>query len=102
MLPCQLCVLDDKTDSKSKWAQKTIVWLYYPDYLSSLFCEDSNPWWFAATMTIHAKWVYRTLTQGIRRLKTLTCTKSSTADKNITQKKTKQEEAANVEITVTK
>ena len=48
MLARQLCVLDDKTDSKSKWVKKLIVWLYCPNYLSSLFCEDFDPWCFAA------------------------------------------------------
>ena len=71
MLACQLCVLDDKTDSKSKWVKKIIVWLCCPDYLSSLFCEDSDPWWFAAIMTMHAKRMYHTLTQGIS-IKTFT------------------------------
>ena len=72
MLSCQLCVLDDKTDSKSKWVKKKIVWLCCPDYQSSLFCEDSNPWWFAATMAMHAMWMYHILTQGIRIMKTFT------------------------------
>ena len=72
MLACQLCVLDDKTDSKLKWVKKILAWLCYPDYLSSLFCEDSDPRWFAATMTMHAKWMYHTLTQEIRRMKTFT------------------------------
>ena len=81
MLACQLCVPDDMTYSKSKWVKEIIVWLCCPDYLSSLFCEDSDPWCFAATITMYAKWMYRNLTQGIRRLKTFTITKSGTADK---------------------
>ena len=72
MLACELCVLDDKTYSKPKWIKKIIVWLWCPDYLSSLFCKDSDPWWFVATMTMHAKWMYHNLTQGIRRMKTFT------------------------------
>ena len=37
MLASQLCLFDDKTDSKSKLVKKLIVWLCY---LHSLFCNE--------------------------------------------------------------
>ena len=86
MLACQLCALDDKTDSKSKWVKKIIAWLCCPDYLSSLFCKDSDAWWFAAIMTMHAKWMYPPFLKELEKWKLLPCTKGGNADKNITKK----------------
>ena len=40
-------------------------------------------------MTMHVKWMYDILTQGIRKMKTFTITKSGNADKNITKKQNK-------------
>ena len=73
MLASRLCVLDDKTDSKSKWVKKapSVV------VLSGLSIQ-LNLWRFRSVMlcrnlkTMHAKWMYHALTQGIRRMKTFT------------------------------
>ena len=71
MLASQLCVLDDKADSNSISKKNHSMVVLSGLSLSSSFCEDFDPW-FAATMTVHAKWMYHTLTQGIRRMKTFT------------------------------
>ena len=102
MLASQLCVFDDKTDSKSKWVKKThsmvvlsglsiefILWRFR----SVMLCRN--------LMTMHAKWMYNALTQGI------TTTKISSKYKKchcwkIYHKKKLQEAVSNVEITVTK
>ena len=47
MSASQLCVFDDKTDSKSKWVNKTHSMVVLSG-LSSLFYEDFNLWCFFA------------------------------------------------------
>ena len=44
----QLCVFDDKADSKSRWVKKTHCNMVALPGLSSLFCEDFNVRCFAA------------------------------------------------------
>ena len=70
MLAHQLCVFDDKADSKSKWVKKLIVWLCCLNYLLVYL------WRYQSEM----------ITQGIRTIKTFIKYKSATAGKFITKK----------------
>ena len=87
-----MCLMIRLIQNQNEWKKK-IVWLCCPDYQSSLFCEDSNPSWFAATMAMHAKWMYHILTQGIRIMETFTM---------YIKISPKKKAVSNVEITVTK
>ena len=72
MLASQLCMFDDKIDSKSKWVEKlSMVQL---SGLSSLFCEDLDlsVIFCRNLMTMHAQWMCHALPQGIRTIKTFT------------------------------
>ena len=65
----KLCVFDGKTDSKSKLVEKRIVWLCCLDYVvyfvKILICDALC----CNLMTMHAKWMWHSLTQGIRTIK---------------------------------
>ena len=65
MLARQLCVFDDKTDSKSKWVKKLIIWLYCSVYLT-YFVKNSTCDTLLQFNGDYAKWMSHALTQGIR------------------------------------
>ena len=102
MLASQLCVFHEKTDPKSKWVKKThsmvvlsglsiefILWRFR----SAMLCRN--------LMTMHAKWMYNALTQGITTIKIFSKYKKCYCWYIYHQKKP-QEAVSNVEITVTK
>ena len=89
MSATQLCVFDDKTDSKSKLVKKAQCNMVVLSGLSRLFCEDFNLMFCCNLMTIHANWMCQTLTQGIEKIKTFTKYKKCSADKFIFTKNTR-------------
>ena len=100
MSATQLCVFDDKTDSKSKLVKKAQCNMVVLSGLSRLFCEDFNLMLCCNLMTIHANWMCQTLTQGIGKIETFTKYKSALLINSSSQKT--QEALLNVEITLMK
>ena len=72
MSTTQLCVFDDKTDSKLQLVKKTHCNMVVLSGLSRLFGGDFNLMICCNLMTIHANWMCHTLTQGIGKFKTFT------------------------------
>ena len=93
MLASQLCVFDDKTDSKPKVVKKHIVWLCCLKYLVYLWRYRFVIWSLCnleicLMIMMHAEWMCHALTQRIRTTKTSSSTKSATVDKFITKNTT--------------
>ena len=102
MLASHLCLLGNKTDSKSKWVKRThsmvVLFGLYIEFIlwrfrSVMLCRN--------LMTMHAKWMYNALTQGITTIKIFSKYKKCYCWYIYHQKKP-QEAVSNVEITVTK
>ena len=77
-------MFDDKTDSKSKWVKKLIVWLCCPE-LSSIFVKTS----ICDALSLHGLFsvISECVTQGIRIIETFLDYKHAAAgDKFITKK----------------
>ena len=102
MLASHLCLLGNKTDPKSKWVKRThsmvVLFGLYIEFIlwrfrSVMLCRN--------LMTMHAKWMYNALTQGITTIKIFSKYKKCYCWYIYHQKKP-QEAVSNVEITVTK